>query len=89
MDRGPPTVRAGGLAHTMRAVVRESEAAENAKVPEHEPEIADGPGEPEARPPLSAKTGADKRERGGTIPFVLAVYAASRLFYLIAGPSGA
>ena len=74
----------------MRAIVRESEAAENAKVPEHEPEIADGPGDPEARQPLSAaKTGADKRERGGAIPFVLAVYAASRLFYLIARPSEA
>ena len=76
----------GGLVDTMRAVARSEERAKNAKVPEHEPKISDQSGDRSARTRLSAsKTHAGKRDRGGALGFVLLVYAASRLFYLLAG----
>ena len=62
------------------------------KVSEDEPKVARRPSGRgllpglRPRPPLSS-TGLDNRKQAGgsAVPFVLGVYAASRLFYLLAG----
>jgi hypothetical protein len=55
-------------------------------VSEEEPKTADRRGSPVTLPPPPfSKPGAGKRDLGGAVSFVLVVYAASRLFYLLAG----
>ena len=89
----PRACRRGG-GYNAAVVKDRPNAAETSKVSEDEPKIARQPSGRDPlpgllgrlRPPLSGKgTGKGKEAGGDAIPFVLGVYAASRLFYLLAG----